>query len=100
MQMRRQAGYGGRVLRVNPMGGTIFGYESVTSIAMTIHMVDSTHMVARLTELTSGSRTPLLHSVMAALPGKTEWLACAHRLRDAARSDNLSDVRFRGRRCA
>ncbi len=33
MQMLRQAGYGGRVVPVNPKGGTIFGYESVTSIA-------------------------------------------------------------------
>jgi acetyltransferase len=32
MQMLRQAGYGGRVVPVNPKGGTIFGYESVTSI--------------------------------------------------------------------
>ena len=33
MQMLRQAGYGGRVVPVNPKGGTIFDYESVTSIA-------------------------------------------------------------------
>src|SRR5439155_7471742 len=38
MQMLRQAGYGGRVVPVNPRagekgGGTIFGYESVTSIS-------------------------------------------------------------------
>ncbi len=33
MQMLRHAGYGGRVVPVNPRGGTIFGYESVTSIA-------------------------------------------------------------------
>src|SRR4029079_18907935 len=33
MQMLRRAGYGGRVVPVNPKGGTIFGYESVTSIA-------------------------------------------------------------------
>lgn len=32
MQMLRQAGYGGRVVPVNSKGGTIFGYESVTSI--------------------------------------------------------------------
>src|SRR5262249_62087043 len=29
MQMPRQAGYGGRVVPVNPRGGSIFGYESV-----------------------------------------------------------------------
>ena len=33
MQLLRQAGYRGRVVPVNPKGGTIFGYESVTSIA-------------------------------------------------------------------
>jgi acetyltransferase len=33
MQMLRQAGYGGRVVPVNPRGGTIFGYPAVTSIA-------------------------------------------------------------------
>jgi acyl-CoA synthetase (NDP forming) len=33
MQMLRQAGYGGRVVPVNPKGGAIFGYESVTSIS-------------------------------------------------------------------
>ncbi|HEY2613129.1 MAG TPA: CoA-binding protein [Reyranella sp.] len=33
MQPLRQAGYGGRVVPVNPKGGTIFGYESVPSIA-------------------------------------------------------------------
>jgi acyl-CoA synthetase (NDP forming) len=33
MQMLRLAGYGGRVVPVNPRGGTIFGYQAVTSIA-------------------------------------------------------------------
>jgi acyl-CoA synthetase (NDP forming) len=33
MQMLRQAGYGGRVVPVNPKGGAIFGYDSVTSIS-------------------------------------------------------------------
>jgi hypothetical protein len=70
------------------------------------------------------SRTPLLHSMMGTLPGKTEWfaameragvpmfndveemaeaaglLACYPRLSERARSDNLSDVRFRDRRGA
>ncbi len=32
MQLLRQAGYAGRVVPVNPRGGTIFGYEAVTSI--------------------------------------------------------------------
>jgi hypothetical protein len=63
-----------------------------------------------------------MHSMMGTLPGKTEWfvameragvpmfndveemaeaaglLARYPRLRDGARSDNLSDVRFRDRR--
>jgi hypothetical protein len=34
MQMLRQAGYGGRVVPVNPKDATIFDYESVTSIAI------------------------------------------------------------------
>src|SRR5687768_3403964 len=33
MQMLRQAGYGGRVVPVNPKDATMFDYESVTSIA-------------------------------------------------------------------
>ncbi len=33
MEMLRRAGYGGRVVPVNPKGGMIFGYDSVTSIA-------------------------------------------------------------------
>ena len=33
MQMLRRAGYGGRVVPVNPKGGMSFGYDSVTSIA-------------------------------------------------------------------
>ncbi len=33
MQMLRQAGYGGSVVPVNPKGGTIFGYQAVTSIS-------------------------------------------------------------------
>jgi hypothetical protein len=32
MQLLRQAGYGGRVVPVNPKGGAIVGYESVPSI--------------------------------------------------------------------
>ncbi len=40
MQMLRQAGYGGRVVPVNPKGGTIVGYESVTSIAAIAPPVD------------------------------------------------------------
>ena len=47
MQMLRQAGYGGRVVPVNPKGGTIFGYESVTSIATIEPTVDLAVIVIR-----------------------------------------------------
>jgi acetyltransferase len=47
MQMLRQAGYGGRVVPVNPKGGTIFGYESVTSIAAIDPPVDLAVIVIR-----------------------------------------------------
>jgi acyl-CoA synthetase (NDP forming) len=47
MQMLRQAGYGGRVVPVNPKGGTIFGYESVTSIATIDPPVDLAVIVIR-----------------------------------------------------
>lgn len=47
MQMLRQAGYGGRVVPVNPKGGTIFGYESVTSIADIDRPVDLAVIVIR-----------------------------------------------------
>jgi len=47
MQMLRRAGYGGRVVPVNPKGGTIFGYESVTSIAAVDPPVDLAVIVIR-----------------------------------------------------
>ena len=47
MQLLRQAGYGGRVVPVNPKGGTIFGYESVTSIADIDPPVDLAVIVIR-----------------------------------------------------
>lgn len=47
MQMLRQAGYGGRVVPVNPKGGTIFGYESVTSITAMQRPVDLAVIVIR-----------------------------------------------------
>jgi acyl-CoA synthetase (NDP forming) len=47
MQMLRLAGYGGRVVPVNPKGGTIFGYESVTSIAAIGTSVDLAVIVIR-----------------------------------------------------
>jgi acyl-CoA synthetase (NDP forming) len=36
MQMLQPAGYGGRVVPVNPKGGSIFGYQAVTSITRSI----------------------------------------------------------------
>jgi acyl-CoA synthetase (NDP forming) len=47
MQLLRQAGYGGQVVPVNPKGGTIFGYESVTSIAAIDPPVDLAVIVIR-----------------------------------------------------
>jgi acyl-CoA synthetase (NDP forming) len=47
MQMLRQAGYGGRVVPVNPKGGTIFGYDSVTSIEASGPPVDLAVIVIR-----------------------------------------------------
>ena len=47
MQMLRQAGYGGRVVPVNPKGGAIFGYDSVTSIAAIDPPVDLAVIVIR-----------------------------------------------------
>jgi acyl-CoA synthetase (NDP forming) len=47
MQMLRQAGYGGRVVPVNPKGGAIFGYESVTSITAIDPPVDLAVIVIR-----------------------------------------------------
>src|SRR6185437_12531087 len=47
MQMLRLAGYGGRVVPVNPKGGTIFGYEAVTSIAAIDSPVDLAVIVIR-----------------------------------------------------
>ena len=47
MQMLQRAAYGGRVVPVNPKGGTIFGYESVTSIAAIDPPVDLAVIVIR-----------------------------------------------------
>ncbi len=47
MQMLRKAGYGGAVVPVNPKGGTIFGYESVTSIGAIPSAVDLAVIVIR-----------------------------------------------------
>lgn len=47
MQMLHLAGYGGRVVPVNPKGGTIFGYEAVTSIASIDPPVDLAVIVIR-----------------------------------------------------
>ncbi len=47
MQMLRQAGYGGRVVPVNPRGGSIFGYDSVTTIGAIDPPVDLAVIVIR-----------------------------------------------------
>jgi acyl-CoA synthetase (NDP forming) len=47
MQLLRRAGYGGRVVPVNPRGGDIFGYEAVTSIAAIEPAVDLAVIVIR-----------------------------------------------------
>src|SRR5829696_5452244 len=47
MQMLQRAGYGGRVVPVNPKGGSIFGYEAVTSIAAIDPPVDLAVIVIR-----------------------------------------------------
>ena len=47
MQMLRRAGYGGRVVPVNPRGGEIFGYQAVTSIAAVDPPVDLAVIVIR-----------------------------------------------------
>lgn len=92
MQMLRQAGYGGRVVPVNPKGGAIFGYESATSIAAIDPPVDlavivirpdaildavaqATPVIGRLAELAAKAKLPLMHSMMGTLPGKAEWFA-------------------------
>lgn len=47
MQMLQRAAYGGRVVPVNPKGGTIFGYESVTTIGAIDPPVDLAVIVIR-----------------------------------------------------
>jgi len=47
MQMLRRAAYGGRVVPVNPKGGTIFGYEAVTEIGVIDPPVDLAVIVIR-----------------------------------------------------
>src|SRR5262245_12687676 len=47
IQLLRHAGYGGRVVPVNPKGGAIFGYEAVTSIANIDPPVDLAVIVIR-----------------------------------------------------
>ncbi|MBN9085600.1 MAG: CoA-binding protein [Reyranella sp.] len=47
MQMLQRAAYGGRVVPVNPKGGTIFGYESVTAIGAIDPPVDLAVIVIR-----------------------------------------------------
>ena len=73
-----------------PRGGTIFGYESVTSIAAIGPPLD---LAVIANPIDRDHDDP--HRV---LPGRS--IAVIARLRDGIRSDNLSDVRFRDRRGA
>jgi len=50
---------------VNPKGGAIFGYDSVTSSAAIDPPV----------ELAATTRLPMLHCMMSPLSAKAEWLA-------------------------
>ncbi|HSI01295.1 MAG TPA: CoA-binding protein [Reyranella sp.] len=47
MQMLQRAAYGGRVVPVNPKGGTIVGYEAVTGVAAIARPVDLAVIVIR-----------------------------------------------------
>jgi acyl-CoA synthetase (NDP forming) len=97
-------------------------YDLIMMIHVVPFMVDAAPVIGRLAELAATARTPLLHSMMGTLPGKAEWFAAMERagvpmfndveemaeaagllarypkLRERARSDNLSDVGFRDRR--
>jgi acyl-CoA synthetase (NDP forming) len=99
-------------------------YDMIMMIHVVPFMVDAAPVIVRLATLAASSRTPLLSSLMGTLPGKADWFAAMKRagapmfndveemaeaagllaryprLRDGARSDNLSDVRFRDRRGA
>jgi acyl-CoA synthetase (NDP forming) len=105
MQLLRQAGYGGRVVPVNPKGGAIFGYESVTSIAvkgqrprpaaqlgclgrqrdasrrrgLSCLAGQAAPVIPRLAEMARGARLPVPHSMMGTLPAKTDWFATMER---------------------
>jgi predicted CoA-binding protein len=92
MQMLRQAGYGGRVVPVNPKGGTIFRYETVTSIGAIDPPVDLAVIVIR------PRARRCCTSMMGTLPDKTEWFAAMESAGVPtfnAQSDNLSAAIFR-----
>ncbi len=71
MQMLQRARYGGRVVPVNPRGGTIFGYESVTSIAGTGAPVDLAVIVIRPDAILDAVREAADHGIknLLILPG-------------------------------
>jgi acyl-CoA synthetase (NDP forming) len=54
-------------------------YDMIMMIHIVPFMVDAAPAIARLAALAAGSRTPLLHSMMGTLPGKTEWFAAMER---------------------
>ena len=56
MQMLQRAAYGGRVVPVNPKGGSIFGYEAVTSIAAIDPPVDLAVIVKTKQSINRSSR--------------------------------------------
>jgi len=91
MQLLRQAGYGGRFVPVNPKDGTIFGYESVTSIAAIDPPVDLAVIVIRPAATMERAGVPMFNDVekMAEAAG---LLARYPALRDSARSDSFSSV--------
>ena len=97
-------------------------YDVIMMIHVVPFMVDAAPVIARLAELAARARTPLLHSMMGTLPGKSDWFAAMERagvpmfndveemaeaagllarypkLRERKQSGKLSDVSFRDRR--
>lgn len=97
-------------------------YDVIMMIHVVPFMVDAAPVIDRLAKLATGTRLPLMHSMMGTLPGKAEWFAAMERagvpmfndveemaeaagllaryprLRDGARSGRLSDGTFRDRR--
>lgn len=99
-------------------------YDMVLMIHVVPFMVDAAPVIARLAELSSSARLPVMHSMMGTLPGKAEWFAAMERagvpmfndveemaeaagllaryplLRDAAKRDTLPTSVFHDRHSA